>query len=452
MISSDEIDVIGFSNDGRAYGIPSKDRIHTAIFGESGAGKSETMKLLILQCIKRREGFMLIDPHGMLARDILALMPRELWRNTVYINPVTAIWFNRAVSINPLAYSSEEEKHITVMSFLNVLKNLYADSWGDRLETILRNAINVLLYNSREVTLKDLRSFIVNSEFRDSILRNVTDLDALHFWYDIFEKNYKKEAVGVVYNKLDKILSTPLAMVMLNSRSSISIAQAMREGRFILVDLADIASDDMVAFLGSLLIHLAYVEAKMDARSSSSPSKPFHLFIDEAHLFPSFAIREVLNTLRKFNVKVTIATQSANALPSNVVKEIPSLCRTILCFKCDAPTATLFKDILPLKRDELLSLSLHEFAFYSHASPPITGIAMSTRITARVSNNWLDGAKLSVETYGDYAGLMQGSSEVNYKSGGNISSRDLKEEVRNVTRSSDSTTSIRLNAKSQESI
>lgn len=448
MISSDEIDIIGFGDDGRAYGILSKYRIHTAIFGESGAGKSETMKLLILQCIKRRQGFMLIDAHGMLARDILALMSRESWRNTVYINPATAIWFNRVVSVNPLAYRSEEEKHITSASFLNALKNLYADSWGDRLETILRNAINVLLDNSKEVTLKDLRSFIVNSEFRDSILRNVTDIDTLHFWYDIFEKNYRKEAVGVVYNKLDKILSTHLAMVMLNSRSSIDIGQAMREGRFILVDLADIASDDIVAFLGSLLIHLVYVEAKMGVRSSSSNSNIFNLFIDEAHLFPSFVIKEVLNTLRKFNVKVTIATQSANALPSNVAKEIPSLCRTIICFKCDTPTATLFKDLLPLKKDELLSLSLHKFAFYSHASPPVTGVAVSKRITAKECNNWLDLARLSVEIYGDYVELVQQSSKANYDNARSIN-RDIKEGARNVVRGNDSTTFIRLNAKSE---
>ncbi|MCS6768371.1 MAG: DUF87 domain-containing protein [Candidatus Nitrosocaldus sp.] len=403
------IDVIGFSSDGKAYGIPSSDRIHTAIFGESGAGKSETMKLLIMQCIKRRQGFMLIDAHGMLARDVLALMPRELWSNTVYINPATALWFNRAISVNPLAYRDEEEKHVVMMSFINVLKNLYADSWGDRLETILRNAVNVLLDSSRDVTLKDIRSFIIDPEFRDSLLRNVTDLDVLHFWYDIFEKNYKREAVGVVYNKLDKVLSTPLAMVMLGSRSTIDIGQCMRDGRFILVDLADVVSDDIVAFLGSLLIHLVYVEAKRSMRSQSSQKSTFDLFIDEAHLFPSFAIREVLNTLRKFNVKVTIATQSINSLPGSIAKEIPALCRTIICFKCDIPTATLLKDLMPLSRDELLSLSLHEFAFYSHASPPVTGVAMSKRITARECNDWLDAARLSVDVYGGDAVLIRRS-------------------------------------------
>jgi hypothetical protein len=201
-------------------------------------------------------------------------------------------------------------------------------------------------------------------------------------------------------------------MFILNSRLGIDIGQMMREGKFIVVDLADIASDDIVAFLGSLLIHLVYVEAKRHSRhSTSSPPTPFNLFIDEAHLFPSFAIREVLNTLRKFNVKVTIATQSINSLPDDIAKEIPALCRTIICFKCDIATVTLFKSLLPLSRDEMLSLSLHEFAFYSHSSPPVTGIAMSKKITVKEYNNWLDVARFSVEIHGNDVGSVKRVSD-----------------------------------------
>ncbi|MEM2857194.1 MAG: hypothetical protein QW416_08855 [Candidatus Nitrosocaldaceae archaeon] len=37
-----------------------------------------------------------------------------------------------------------------------------------------------------------------------------------------------------------------------------------------------------------------------------------YLSIDEAQLINTFAIREVLNAMRKFNVNVTLATQSMN--------------------------------------------------------------------------------------------------------------------------------------------
>jgi len=264
MVNKSGVDIIGFSHDGKAYAIPSIYRVHTVIFGETGSGKSETMKLLILQCIKRREGFILIDPHGRLAREVLALIPTNLCNNVIYINPATALWFKRVIKINPLYFDNIEEKYVTVASFINVLKNLYSDSWGDRLETILRNALNLLISISKNITLKDLRALITNQELRNSILRNITDLDTLYFWHEIFEKNYKKESIGVVYNKLDKILSTPLAMVMLedSNRSSISIAHIIRENKFVIVDLASIASDDIIAFLGSIIIHMLYVEAR----------------------------------------------------------------------------------------------------------------------------------------------------------------------------------------------
>jgi DNA helicase HerA-like ATPase len=59
------------------YAINAKDRVHALVLGETGSGKSETLKLLMYHNILRKEGFMLIDPHGMLARDVLALLRKE---------------------------------------------------------------------------------------------------------------------------------------------------------------------------------------------------------------------------------------------------------------------------------------------------------------------------------------------------------------------------------------
>ena len=75
-----DIDVLGFRDGdpsrppGEAYGIPSADRVHTAVFGSPGCGKSTLIKLLVLQNLRRGEGFMVIDPHGELARDVLSMV------------------------------------------------------------------------------------------------------------------------------------------------------------------------------------------------------------------------------------------------------------------------------------------------------------------------------------------------------------------------------------------
>lgn len=73
---------------------------------------------------------MLIDPHSMLARDVLSLIPKEKWENTIYINPVTSVRHGRVVRINPLEHTSSEDRYIVAISFVNSLRNLYRESWG----------------------------------------------------------------------------------------------------------------------------------------------------------------------------------------------------------------------------------------------------------------------------------------------------------------------------------
>lgn len=49
------------------------------IAGETGSGKSETMKLLIYQhMLRKEEGFMLVYPHGSLTRSVMKLLREKL--------------------------------------------------------------------------------------------------------------------------------------------------------------------------------------------------------------------------------------------------------------------------------------------------------------------------------------------------------------------------------------
>jgi len=47
----------------------------------------------------------------------------------------------------------------------------------------------------------------------------------------------------------------------------------------------------------------------------------------------------VLNALRKFNVSVTLATQTINIFDKDVQMELPALCRLVIMFRVDMNTA-----------------------------------------------------------------------------------------------------------------
>jgi len=97
--------------------------------------------------------------------------------------------------------------------------------------------------------------------------------------------------------------------------------------------------------------------------------------------------------MRKFNVKVTLATQTINAYPKRVADEIPALARTIICFKCDTGTAHMFRNLLPLQVDEMVGLSLHRFSFYSQGVNPIVGVGMTHPIRTKL-DKWQNLAKV----------------------------------------------------------
>ena len=137
---------------------------------------------------KRRQGVMVVDPHGELARDILSVIPRSMHDDTIYVNPASLYRFGRVIRVNPLQVDSADERYLVVMTFVNALHNLYRESWGPRLETILRNAANALM-ETRYNTLGNLSAMITDPDRRRSILEGVSSRTVRHFWNDIYENH-----------------------------------------------------------------------------------------------------------------------------------------------------------------------------------------------------------------------------------------------------------------------
>jgi type IV secretory pathway VirB4 component len=356
------------------YTIDAKDRVHTLILGETGSGKSETLKLLMYHNILRKEGFMLIDPHGMLARDVLQLLRKEYTTEeefnskVIYINPEITDY-----RINPLQIDDYKKKHIVLMSFISALKNLYEYAWGDRLETILRNAIHLLMESDPPATLSKIAKVLAEQKYRDMLVKASVDKSIEDFWFSVYP-SYQRDAFTAVYNKLDKLLRIESVSRTFNvDESNIDLKEAVREGKVIIVDLSTGFSDDIVRFLASIFVHLLYVYAK----SGITLDKRYYLYIDEAHLIATFALREVLNALRKFNVSVTLATQTINIFEKDIQLELPALCRLVIMFRVDMNTAKQYAYLFNVTEEKIYTLPLHYFYFYMQGEQAVRGLAKS---------------------------------------------------------------------------
>src|SRR5215470_5324365 len=141
-----------FRNEAKAFGIKRADRrAHMYVIGKTGTGKSTLLETLITQDMENGEGLALLDPHGDLVEKVQAVSERRK-NDLIYFN--VPDWKN-PLGFNPLESVAPEKRALAAAGLLDAFKKIWSDSWGPRLEHILRNAFLALL-DQPEATLADV--------------------------------------------------------------------------------------------------------------------------------------------------------------------------------------------------------------------------------------------------------------------------------------------------------
>ncbi|MEX1995604.1 MAG: DUF87 domain-containing protein, partial [Candidatus Saccharimonadales bacterium] len=135
--------VTNFRGDNTVFGALRGDRgRHIYILGQTGTGKSGALELLTLSDIYYDQGFAVIDPHGDYAQHVLSFIPERRIDDVVYFNPADTSY---PIGFNPLEVTDPSLKGHISSELVGVLKRLFAESWGPRLEYILRYTLLALL-------------------------------------------------------------------------------------------------------------------------------------------------------------------------------------------------------------------------------------------------------------------------------------------------------------------
>src|SRR5436190_13771337 len=171
--------VTNFRNDHRRFGIKRADRrAHMYVIGKTGTGKSTLIATLAHQDIVHGEGFALLDPHGDLVEQVLKSLPKERQHDLIYFNvPDTA----HPLAFNPLEPTEPRLRPLVTSGLISVFKKIWAESWGPRMEYILRNALLALL-DLTGSTLLDIPKLLDDSAFRGHVLAYVRNDQVRRFW------------------------------------------------------------------------------------------------------------------------------------------------------------------------------------------------------------------------------------------------------------------------------
>ncbi|MEM2550193.1 MAG: type IV secretion system DNA-binding domain-containing protein, partial [Nitrososphaerota archaeon] len=370
---------------GKYRGIFKDERIHMAVVGFPGCGKSRFLLSLALQNVRDGEGLMIVDPHGDLAKIFLSHVPRHRWKDVVYIDPMTARNYGRVVKINFLECPDVKDRDVVARSFMESLEKIYAKFWGPRLDMILMNAVYALL-DAGNTNLSMLYNVIADEQFRETLLEKVTDDKIKNFWRNEF-KRMTKDASSAALTKIYRIVQERIVAPMFDCvRSKIDFRKAMDQRKIIVVNLSEGAiTSDVANFLGSLILARVYLAGMSREDTPEEKRIPFYVYVDEAYRFVSLSIRDILQSLRKYRVYMTLASQYLGQYTKEIADSIPHLCDTIICFNVGEDTAKALEEFY---RPSLTYLDLVHLPKFTFAASAMIGGSRECQVLRSVDCGW----------------------------------------------------------------
>lgn len=346
------------------FGIKQADRLsHMYVVGKTGVGKSTLLETLVRQDIERGVGCALIDPHGDLVERIARNIPPHRRSGTVYFNvPDPAQPFG----YNPLARVGPGLRPLVASGLLDVFKKMWDDSWGPRMEHILRNAILALL-DQPSAAMPDILAMLTSKPFRWRALANVQNQQVKAFWRDEFPKysfRYQSDGIGPIQNKVGAFLADPkLRRILTREDGGLRLRKIMDEGGVLLVNLSQgKIGVDSSSLLGGLLVTSIGSAAFSRAYADEASRRPFYLYIDEFQNFTTLALANMLSELRKFGVGMVLAHQYLDQLEPAIREAVLGNAGTLISFRLGAHDAGLIaREFEPVfDRLDLLNLPNHD--------------------------------------------------------------------------------------------
>ncbi|MBI3466449.1 MAG: type IV secretory system conjugative DNA transfer family protein [Planctomycetes bacterium] len=330
-----------FRRDRRQFGILQDDRRrHIAIVGKTGQGKTTLLQQLIASDIRTGRGVGLIDPHGDLAEALLSAVPKPRTNDVILFDPGDT---SHPVSFNVLSCDDPRERPLVASGIVSAFKKLYGDSWGPRLEHILRNALLALLEIPGSTLLAVLR-LLSEAQFRRAVTAKLTDPVVRSFWEREFvgmPPRLQSEAIAPIQNKIGHFVSSPLTRnIVGQSRSTINLRRIMDEGKVLIVNLSKgRIGDDASTLLGALLVTSIQIAAMSRSSIPERERRDFYLYVDEFQNFATESFATILSEARKYRLNLTIANQYLAQMDEPTMHAVFGNVGTLLCFQVGAKDA-----------------------------------------------------------------------------------------------------------------
>ncbi|MBI2595670.1 type IV secretion system DNA-binding domain-containing protein [Candidatus Daviesbacteria bacterium] len=353
-----------FKNKSSIFGIYQIDRRkHMYIIGKTGTGKSTLIANLAINDIRNNEGLAVIDPHGDLSEVLLDYIPSYRVNDIVYLNPADV---DRPFHLNPLEVTNPAQKELIASGIVSIFYKLYGDSWGPRLEYILRNVILTLIAVPSS-TLMMVPEILTNQKFRKKTVADLQDPVLVNYWTNEFEKmpdKLREESISPILNKVGQFLSSKVIRnIVAFPKSTVNLEDIMNNGKIAILNLSQgRIGEDNSALLGAMIITKLQLAAMNRVNTPEAERRDFYLYVDEFQNFATTSFIKILSEARKYHLNLILANQYTAQIDPLVRSAIFGNAGTIMSFIIGAEDTPIMAREFGerFKEEDLLSLGNYQ--------------------------------------------------------------------------------------------
>ena len=367
---------------------------HLQVVGASGAGKSTLAAAMVHSLVAQGRGGIVLDPHGQLVQRIADELPAEALERCLFIDYAD---LKHPVPINlfhcgdfDMACSKVVE--IMYLTFDPTRQGIV----GPRFERIIRQLAELLnhIYGP-DLPLTLIPELLLDKKALENLARAVSNISpelTRSVMTEIVTNRSSDyaELIAWASSKFERMLSSQALRAALETGAdALDLNEAMASNKIVLVNLA---SPKIGRFAAQMLGMLWLAKLALAVPNRQDDYLPFHVVVDEAHLFQESLLSQMLAEGRKFGIALTLLHQHMGQLSMSLLEALRGNASSVIAFRTsvrDAPEVDERLGVWPggsLSRLPNLSAAATLATHYGQTQPFTLKVDHNEQVRAGVIN------------------------------------------------------------------